>query len=175
MLLAERFIGQITLGDQNHSDLFEHFIYVVKYKPRRELAEFLPGYLYKTDRGAWLPPTSGKEEQIKVEGRAKGTGQRVKRYLVLLEQGAAIGVYRQLTTLWRKEPLLPQGDRGLAIHEQLHIPLRTLLFCPKGMVGHTGIRRGVCLSPTLFPPHSRNTRAFPQAFPRGPFPFPSSI
>jgi hypothetical protein len=139
LLLAERFLGQITLGDQNHSDLFEHSIYVVKYKPRRQLAEFLHGYLYKTERRAWRPPTSGKEQQIKVEGRAKGTGQRVKRCLVLLEQGAAIGVYRQLTTLWRKEPLLPQGDRGLAIHEQLHIPLRTLLFCPKETVDLKGV------------------------------------
>ena len=32
----------------------------------------------------------GRKVRLKAEGRAKGTGRRVKRYLALLEQGAAI-------------------------------------------------------------------------------------
>ena len=35
------------------------------------------------------------EEQIKAEGRAKGTGRRIKRYLALLEQAAVIADHEQ--------------------------------------------------------------------------------
>jgi len=46
------------LGDEgvHYSDLFEHYIYAVKDKPRRQLAEFVPDYFYKTDRGTWVFP-----------------------------------------------------------------------------------------------------------------------
>lgn len=59
-------------------------------QPRRQLAEFLPDYFYKTEKGTWRPPASEEEERIKAEGRAKGTGRRIKRYLALLVQGAVI-------------------------------------------------------------------------------------
>jgi DNA modification methylase len=79
-------------GDEgvHYSDLFEHYIYVVKDKPRRQLAEFLPDYFYKTERGTWRLPASEDEEKAKREARVKGLGRRVKRYIAQLEQGAAI-------------------------------------------------------------------------------------
>lgn len=77
-------------GDEgvHYSDLFEHYIYAVKDKPRRQLAEFLPDYFYKTEQGTWRLPASEEEERAKREARVKGLGRRVKRYIAQLEQGA---------------------------------------------------------------------------------------
>jgi len=79
-------------GDEgvHYSDLFEHYIYAVKDKPRRQLAEFLPDYFYKTEQGTWRLPASEDEEKAKREARVKGLGRRVKRYIAQLEQGAVI-------------------------------------------------------------------------------------
>ena len=79
-------------GDEgvHYSDLFEHYIYTVKDKPRRQLAEFLPDYFYKTDQGTWRLPESEEEEQAKHDARGKGLGRRVKRYIAQLEQGVII-------------------------------------------------------------------------------------
>jgi len=74
----------------HYSDLFESYIYSVKDKPRRQLAEWLPDYFYKTDKGTWRPPVSEEEAKIKAEGRTRGTGRRIKRYLSMLEQAVAI-------------------------------------------------------------------------------------
>jgi len=79
-------------GDEgvHYSDLFEHYIYAVKDKPRRQLAEFLPDYFYKTEQGTWRLPASEEEEKAKHEARVKGLGRRVKRYIAQLELGAII-------------------------------------------------------------------------------------
>ncbi|MDP4280446.1 MAG: DNA methyltransferase [Dehalococcoides mccartyi] len=79
-------------GDEgvHYSDLFQHFIYAVKDKPRRHLVEFLPDYFYKTDQGTWRLPDSEEEELAKREARVKGLGRRVKRYIAQLEQGVLI-------------------------------------------------------------------------------------
>jgi DNA modification methylase len=74
----------------HYSDLFENYIYAVKDKPRRQLAEFLPDYFYKTEHGTWRFPASEEEERSKSEARAKGLGRRVKRYIAQLEQGVII-------------------------------------------------------------------------------------
>ena len=81
-----------NLGDEgvHYSDLFEHYIYAVKDKPRRQLAEFLPDYFYKTEQGTWRLPASDEEEKAKREARVKGLGRRVKRYIAQLELGAVI-------------------------------------------------------------------------------------
>jgi len=79
-------------GDEgvHYSDLFEYYIYAVKDKPRRQLAEFLPDYFYKTEQGTWRLPASEEEEKAKHEARVKGLGRRVKRYIAQLELGAII-------------------------------------------------------------------------------------
>ena len=70
----------------------KHYIYVVpaKDKPRRPLAEWLLDYFYKTEDGTYRLPASEEEEQIKKEGRTKGVGRRIKRYLSYLEQGVPV-------------------------------------------------------------------------------------
>jgi len=79
-------------GDEgvHYSDLFEHYIYAVKDKPRRQLAGFLPDYFYKTEQGTWRLPGFEEEERAKREARVKGLGRRVKRFIAQLEQGVAI-------------------------------------------------------------------------------------
>jgi hypothetical protein len=74
----------------HYSDIFEHYIYSVKEKPRRPLVEWLLDYLYKTDSGTYRLPASGEEESFKAQGRAKGTNRRIKRYLAFLDQGVAV-------------------------------------------------------------------------------------
>jgi len=74
----------------HYSDLFEHYVYAVHDKPRRQLVEVLPDYFYKTERGTWRPPASEEEERAKAEARARGLGRRVKRYIAYLEHGAAM-------------------------------------------------------------------------------------
>lgn len=74
----------------HYSDLFEHYIFDIKDKPRRHLIEFLPDYFYKTEHGTWRLPSSEEEDRAKREARVKGLGRRVKRYIAQLEQGALI-------------------------------------------------------------------------------------
>jgi hypothetical protein len=74
----------------HYSDLFEHYVYTVKDKPRRQLAEWLLDYFYKTESGTYRLPMSEQEEQAKAEGRAKGTNRRIKRYVAYLQQGVAV-------------------------------------------------------------------------------------
>lgn len=78
-------------GDEgvHYSDLFEHYIYAVKDKPRQQLVEILPDYFYKTEQGTWRLPDSEEEERAKSEARVKGLGRRIKRYIAQLDQGVA--------------------------------------------------------------------------------------
>ena len=78
------------LDGVSYSDLFEQFIYAVKDKPRRPLADWLPDYFYTTDSGTYRNPATDEEARIKTEARSKGTGRRIKRYLSFLLQGVAI-------------------------------------------------------------------------------------
>jgi DNA modification methylase len=82
--------GIYTNEGVHYSDLFEHYIYAVKDKPRRHLADILPDYFYKTDDGTWRLPASDEERAAKANARSAGLGRRVKRYIALLEAGAAI-------------------------------------------------------------------------------------
>jgi hypothetical protein len=70
----------------HYSDVFEHFIYAVKDKPRRPLAEWLLDYFYKTGEGTYRLPVTDAERQVKKEGRAKGIARKIKHYIVHLEQ-----------------------------------------------------------------------------------------
>lgn len=76
----------------HYSDIFEHYIYAVpaKDKPRRPLAEWLLDYFYKTEDGTYRLPASEEEEKIRKEGRTKGVGRRIRRYLSYLEQGVPV-------------------------------------------------------------------------------------
>jgi DNA modification methylase len=74
----------------HYSDIFEHFVYTVKDKPRRPLAEWLLDYFYKTDEGTYRLPASEEEEELKRQGRASGTNRRIKRYIAYLQQGVAL-------------------------------------------------------------------------------------
>ncbi len=81
---------QPHLEGVHYSDLFEHFLYAVADKPRRELKDWLGDYLFKTSEGTWRVPADTEEEQAKAAARVSGVSRRVRRYLGLLEQGVAI-------------------------------------------------------------------------------------
>lgn len=74
----------------HYSEIFEHYIYAVKDKPRTRLADWLLDYFFKTEAGTYRPPESEEEERLKAEGRAKGVNRRIKRYLSFLEQGVSV-------------------------------------------------------------------------------------
>jgi 16S rRNA G966 N2-methylase RsmD len=79
----------------HYSDLFENYVYGVKEKPRRPMAEWLLDYFFKTESGTYRLPETDEEAKIKKEGRSKGTSRRIKRYLAFLEQGIAIPTAEQ--------------------------------------------------------------------------------
>jgi hypothetical protein len=79
-----------TTEGVHYSDIFEQFVYTVKDKPRRPLAEWLLDYFFKTDDGTYRLPISDEEKSLKSEGRSKGTQRRIKRYIAFLQQGVAI-------------------------------------------------------------------------------------
>ena len=60
----------------HYSDLFEHYIYAIKDKPRRALVDWLLDYFYKTEEGTYRLPITDEEKKIKSEGRAKGIARR---------------------------------------------------------------------------------------------------
>jgi hypothetical protein len=74
----------------HYSDLFEHYIYAVKDKPRRALVDWLLDYFYKTEEGTYRLPITEEEKKIKSEGRAKGIARRIRHYIAHLEQGIPI-------------------------------------------------------------------------------------
>ncbi|MEQ8192767.1 MAG: hypothetical protein ABRQ39_32695, partial [Candidatus Eremiobacterota bacterium] len=74
----------------HYSDLFEHYIYSVKDKPRRPLSDWLIDYFYKTEEGTYRLPQSEEEERIKEEGRKRGTSRKIRRYISYIEQSLTI-------------------------------------------------------------------------------------
>jgi hypothetical protein len=73
-----------------YASLMEKYLYAVKDKPRRPLAEWLLDYFYKTEEGTYRLPVSEEERTLKAEGRKAGTNRKIKRYVACLEQGLAI-------------------------------------------------------------------------------------
>lgn len=94
-LKISRYIAEYTKNNPaaegvHYSDLFELYVYTVKDKPRRPLAEWLLDYFYKTESGTYRLPASEEEKKLKAEGRARGTIRRVKRYIAFLQQGVPV-------------------------------------------------------------------------------------
>jgi len=88
--ISQRLKDDPSLDGIHYSDLFEHYIYAVKDKPRRALAEWLPDYFFKTASGTWRLPQSDEEEKLKSDVRDKGTNRRIKHYIAYLEQGVPV-------------------------------------------------------------------------------------
>ena len=74
----------------HYSDLFEHYLYAVKDKPRRSLADWLPDYFFKTEDGTWRLPVDEDERELKEQARASGENRRIKRYAAMLLAGVAV-------------------------------------------------------------------------------------
>ncbi len=74
----------------HYSDIFEHYLYAVKDKPRRQLNDWLQDYFYATGSGTYRLPDSEEEKAAKAQGRLAGTNRHIKRYLAYIQQGLAI-------------------------------------------------------------------------------------
>jgi len=74
----------------HYSDLFEHYLYAVKEKPRRQLADWLLDYFYKTPDGTYRLPVDEAEAEAKTEARASGVLRRIKRFLAYLANGSIV-------------------------------------------------------------------------------------
>ena len=74
----------------HYSNIFEHYIYSVQDKPRRQLQDWLPDYFYKTAEGTYRLPGNQEEEDAKARGRLAGINRRIKRYVAYLTQGVPV-------------------------------------------------------------------------------------
>jgi DNA modification methylase len=74
----------------HYSDIFEHYVYTVTDKPRRQLYDWLPDYFYITPEGTYRLPADEEETILKEHGRASGTNRRIKRYISYLQQGLIV-------------------------------------------------------------------------------------
>ena len=77
-------------GCSKNAERGSEYVYSAKDKSRRQLAEFLPDFFYKTDLGACRPPASDEEARAKAESCAWGLGRRVKRHIAQIERGAVV-------------------------------------------------------------------------------------
>lgn len=80
------------LDGVHYSDIFEHYVYSIKDKPRRQLVDWLLDYFYKTDSGTYRLPASPEEEKLKTDARTKGINRRIKRYVSMIENGIPVPV-----------------------------------------------------------------------------------
>ncbi len=76
----------------HYSDIFEHYLYAVKDKPRRPLKDWLQDYFYATSSGTYRLPDTEEEKAAKTQDRLTGTNRHIKRYLAYIQQGLTIPV-----------------------------------------------------------------------------------
>ncbi len=81
IFLKERKIAHPYESGTHYSELFEHYVYTVKDKPRRPLVEWLLDFFFKTDEGTYRLPLSDEEKKLKGDSRARGTNRRIKRFI----------------------------------------------------------------------------------------------
>ncbi len=69
--------------------LLEQYIFIVKDKPRRQLADWLPDYFIKTLSGTWRLPSEDERKQLAALRQA-GTLRRIKRFANALIEGTPV-------------------------------------------------------------------------------------
>lgn len=149
----------------HYSEIFEYYVYTIKEKPRRPLAEWLLDYFYKTDTGTYRLAQSEEEQKIKSDERTKGTHRRIKRYIAYLQQNIAIpdkerpndstlaewirhckrsGLYEQGKHLYEKGGLnlnnLPE-EIMVNVEEDYQVCVRTLVRSSANTEGHKGKKK----------------------------------
>jgi len=100
----------------HYSDIFEHYIFTVQDKPRRELRDWLIDYFYVTPDGTYRSPMTEEEERLKREGRAKGLSRRIRRFVSMLENGVPVPAGERPDNLTLVEWILHYRRSGL-FHE----------------------------------------------------------
>jgi DNA modification methylase len=82
--------GNPEFDGVHYSDVFEHYLYSVKDKPRRELKDWLLDYFFVTGEGTYRAPITEEEEQFKLSGRVRGLNRKIKRLAGFIVQGLAV-------------------------------------------------------------------------------------
>lgn len=85
----------------HYSDMFEQIL--TMDRPRREMAEWLWDYFYKTEEGTWRPPETEEERLEKRQQRTTGALRKIKSFAKLLDESAPV-----------PPRLKPDSDRTLA-------------------------------------------------------------
>ena len=97
----------------HYSDLFEQI--VTMDRPRREMADWLIDYFFKTEEGTWRPTMTDEEREEKARQRATGALRKIKSFARLLESAAVV-----------PERLQPESDREIT--EWVHQARRAGLY-----------------------------------------------
>ncbi len=150
----------------HYSDLFEHYLYAVKDKPRRSLADWLPDYFFKTEDGTWRLPVDDDERELKATARASGENRRIKRYAAMLQAGVAVpkermpsaatlaewirhakrsGLYEAGKLLYERGGLDASKlseEQQVEVEEDYQVCVRALQRAAGGEVATTGKKRG---------------------------------
>ena len=74
----------------HYSDIFEHYLYSVKDKPRRALGDWLLDYFYLTIDGTYRSPMTDEEASFKKLGRVRGLNRKIKRLAGFIVQGVPV-------------------------------------------------------------------------------------
>ncbi len=74
----------------HYSDIFEHYLFAVKDKPRRQLNDWLQDFFYVTSTRTYRLPVTDEERAAKAEGRQAGTNRHIKRFLAYIQQDLPI-------------------------------------------------------------------------------------
>ncbi|MFQ6042999.1 MAG: hypothetical protein ACE5PV_19270, partial [Candidatus Poribacteria bacterium] len=75
------------LQSVDFSDIFEHYLYAVKEKPRRELKAFITDYLIPAGKG-YRPPVDEAEREALQKARQAGLNLNIRRFVRHLTEGA---------------------------------------------------------------------------------------
>jgi len=150
----------------HYSDLFEHYLYAVKDKPRRSLADWLADYFFKTEDGTWRLPVDDDERELKATARASGENRRIKRYAAMLQAGVAVpkervpsaatlaewirhakrsGLYEAGKLLYERGGLDASKlseEQQVEVEEDYQVCVRALQRAAGGEVATTGKKRG---------------------------------
>ena len=107
------------LDGVHYSDIFEHYLYAVKDKPRRELKDWLLDYFFVTGDGTYRPPSTDEEASFKKLGRVRGLNRKIKRLVAFIVEGIPVPEPLRPDNLTLAEWVLHSRRAGLYLEGKL--------------------------------------------------------
>ena len=103
----------------HYSDIFEHYLYSVKDKPRRVLGDWLLDYFFVTNEGTYRSSMTDEEASFKRLGRVRGLNRKIKRLAAFIVQGVAVPDAVRPDNLTLAEWVLHSRRAGLYLEGKL--------------------------------------------------------